>query len=76
MAIRALNAIHMYIIFDDGQLKWALMLRVDLGPITELCETTKGQVRHRLWEQWKVSGSLSEGSVPSTQKVHKDCDIL
>ena len=30
------------------------MLRVDLGPVTEVRETTKGQVRHRLREQRKV----------------------
>ena len=42
------------------------MLRVDLGPVTVVRETTKGQVRHRLREQQKVPGSLLEGSVPLT----------
>ena len=37
------------------------MLRVDLGPVTEVRETTKRQVRHRLREQRKVSGSLFSG---------------
>ena len=44
------------------------MLRVDLGPITEVCETTKGQVKHRLQAQQKVPGSLLDGSVPLTKK--------
>ena len=47
------------------------MLRVDLGPVTEVRETTKGQVRHRLREQQKVPGSLLEGSVPLTKKVRR-----
>ena len=37
------------------------MLRVELGPVTEVRETTKGQIRHRLREQRKVPGSLLEG---------------
>ena len=45
------------------------MLRVDLGPVTEVRETTKGKVRHCLREQRKVPGSLLEGSVPLTKKV-------
>ena len=40
-----------------------VMLRVDLGPVTVVHETTKGQVRHRLREQRKVPGSLLEGNV-------------
>ena len=45
------------------------MLRVDLGPVTEIRETTKGQDRHRLREQRKVPGSLLEGNVTLTKKV-------
>ena len=47
------------------------MLGVDLGPVTVVRETTKGQVRHRLQEQGKVPGSLLEGSVPLTKKVRR-----
>ena len=53
------------------QLKCSVMLRVDLGPVTVVRETTKGQVRHRLREQRKVPGSLLEGSVPLTKKVRR-----
>ena len=38
------------------------MLRVDLGPVTVVRKTTKGQVRHCLREQRKVPGSLLEGA--------------
>ena len=48
-----------------------MILRVDLGHVTEVRETTKGQVRHRLREQRKVSGSLWEGSVPLIKKVRR-----
>ena len=48
-----------------------MMLRVDLRPVTEVRETTNGQVRHRLREQRKVSGSLFEGSA----KKCEDCDL-
>ena len=47
------------------------MLRVDLGPLTEVHETTKGEVRHHLREQRKMPGSLWEGSVSLTKKVRK-----
>ena len=47
------------------------MLRVDLGPVRVVRETTKGQVRHRLREQRKVPGSLFEGTVPLTKKVRE-----
>ena len=47
------------------------MLRVDLGPVTEGRETTKGKVRHCLREQRKVLDSLLEGSVPLTKKVQR-----
>ena len=50
------------------------MLRVDLGPVTEVDEMTKEQVRHRLREQRKVPGSLLVGSVPLTKKC-EDCDL-
>ena len=40
-----------------------------MGPVTVVRETTKGQVRHRLREQRKVSESLLEGSVSLTKKV-------
>ena len=56
------------------QLKCSVMLRVDLGPVTVVHETTKGQVRHRLREQWKVPGSLLEDSVPLTKKC-EECDL-
>ena len=45
------------------------ILRVDLGPVAEVRETTKAQVRHRLREQRKVPGSLLEDSVPLTKKA-------
>ena len=48
-----------------------MILRVALGPVTVVSETTKGQVRHRLREQRKVQGSLFEGSVPLTRKVRR-----
>ena len=51
------------------------MLRVDIGPTTEVRQTTKGQVRHCLWEQQKVPGSLSESSVPLTKKVQRLCNL-
>ena len=47
------------------------MLRVDLGPVTVVYETTKEQVKHRLREQRKVPGSLLEGSIPLTKKVRR-----
>ena len=47
------------------------MLRVDLGPVTVVRETTKGQVRHRLREKRKVPGSLSEGCVPLAKKARR-----
>ena len=47
------------------------MIRVNLGPVTEVRGTTKGQVRHRLREQRKVPGSLLDGAVPLTKKVQK-----
>ena len=47
------------------------MLRVDLGSVTVVHETTKGQVRHRLREQRKVPGSLLEGGVPLTKTVRR-----
>ena len=47
------------------------MLRVDLGLVTVVRETTKGQVRQRLRKQRKVPGSLLEGSVPLNKKVRK-----
>ena len=50
------------------------MVRVDLGPVIEVRETTKGQVRNRLGEQQKVPGSLSEGSVPLTKRC-EDCNL-
>ena len=52
------------------------MLRVDLGAVTEVRETTKGQVRHRLREQQKVPGFLLEGSVPLTKKSAKTATFL
>ena len=33
-------------VLDVAQLKWSVMLRVDLGPVTEVREATKEQVRH------------------------------
>ena len=39
------------------------MLRVELGPVTEVQGATKVN-RHRLQKQRKGPGSLSEGSVP------------
>ena len=52
------------------------MLRKDLGPVTVVreFETTKRQVRHRLWEQRKVPGSLLEDSVP-LPKTCEDCNL-
>ena len=47
------------------------MLRVDLGPVTVVRKTTKGQVRHRLREQRKLPDSLLEGRVPLTKKVRR-----
>ena len=47
------------------------MLRVDLGPVTDVRETTKRRVSHRLREQRKVPGSLLESSVPLTKKVRR-----
>ena len=40
-----------------------------LEPLTEVRETKKGQVRHRLWVQRKVQGSLLEGCAPLTKKA-------
>ena len=45
------------------QSEWSVMLRFDLGPVTEVRGATKGQVGHRLRERRKVPGSLSEGRV-------------
>ena len=49
------------------------MLRIDLGPVTEVRETTKGQlqVRHRLQEQRKMPGSFLEGSIPLIKKMRR-----
>ena len=44
---------------------------MDLGPVTVVRETTKGQVIHRLRGQRKVLGYLMEGSVPLTKKVRR-----
>ena len=44
------------------------MLKLDLGPVTDVRKTTKGQVRHRFQEQRKVSGSVLEGSPPLKPK--------
>lgn len=53
---------------DVVQLKWLVMLTVDLGPVTEVRGAIKGQVRHCLWEHRKVTGSLFEDKVPLTKK--------
>ena len=53
------------------QLKCSVMLRVDLGPVIVVRETTKGQVKHRLREQQKVPGSLLEDSVPLIKKAQR-----
>ena len=44
---------------------------MDLGPVTVVRETTKGQVIHRLRGQRKVPGYLMEGSVPLTKTVRR-----
>ena len=57
------------------QLKWSVMLRVDLGPVTVVWKNDERTTdRHRLREQGKVPGSLLEGSVPLTKKC-EDCDL-
>ena len=40
------------------------MLRADLGPLTEIRETTKGLDKLCLQEQQKMPGSLLKGSGP------------
>ena len=42
-----------------------------MGLVTEVRETTKGQVRYRLREQRKVPGSLLEGSAPLIKEVRR-----
>ena len=42
-----------------------------LRSVTEVHETTKGQVRHRLREQRKVPGFLLEGSFILTKKLRR-----
>ena len=52
------------------------MLKVELGPVTVVRETTKGQVRHRLRKERKVPRSLLEGSIPLIKNARRLQSIL
>ena len=57
--------------FAERQLKWSVILNVDLEPVTEVCAEIKGHVLHRVRLQLNVPGSLLEDKVLLTKKLRK-----